>query len=62
MGSLIVNRVFASMIAAMLLAAAAEKITKAQLVGSWSLVSTENNAAQWHAVQPVRERERHAGL
>jgi lipocalin-like protein len=42
MGSLIVNRVFASMIAAMLLAAAAEKITKAQLVGSWSLVSTEN--------------------
>src|SRR5689334_19492025 len=44
MGSLIVNRVFASMIAAMPLAAAAaaEKITKAQLVGSWSLVSTEN--------------------
>jgi hypothetical protein len=45
MARLIIYRLFASIIAAMALigpAPAAEKITKARLVGSWSLISTEN--------------------
>ena len=45
MGRLIITRLFASMIAAIALigsAPAAEKTTKAQLIGSWTLVATEN--------------------